>query len=139
MLKITKQQIASLDDEIAGAFARDLVRYLRAEHADAVRALDDAELLRRVHVGVARAEAYGMTWDATITAFVAMMFEIAPTFDEQPGIARVLHDERVPPDTRVDALWDRTTEEDWDEAERYAARAESFWASVSAQEEAPAP
>ncbi len=132
MLKISSQQIEVLESEIGAVYARDLARYLRVEHEDAVRALDDAELQRRVHIGIARAEAYGMTWDSTITAFVALMFEIAPTFDRQAAIRRVLDDARLPPDTRVDALWARTSDEDWDEAERYADDAEAFWKSAAA-------
>ena len=30
-------------------------------------------------------------------------------------------------DMRIDALWDRTTDQDWDEAERTAADAGAFW------------
>lgn len=127
MLRISKQQIDAMAQEGRAAYARDLARYLRAEHEDAVRSLGDEDLLRRVHLGIARAEGHGMTWDSTITAFVAMMFEIAPTFDEQPGIRRVLTDGQIAPDLRVDALWKRTTAEDWEEAARLGATAEAFW------------
>jgi hypothetical protein len=127
MLKLTVPQINALATHAGAAHVRDVARHLRAEHAEVVRALSDAELLRRVGIAVARARAYGMTWDSTITGFVAIMFVIAPTFDEQRGIRRVLHDPRIPPDTRVDALWTRTTAEDWTEAERRAVDAEDFW------------
>ena len=134
MLKITTPQIGVLHREIGAVYARDLARYIRVEHGDAVRALSDAELLRRVRIGIARAEGYGMTWDSTITAFVAIMFEIAPTFDEQAAIRRVLHDARIPPDTRVDALWTRTTEENWVEAARRAIDADAFWKSAAGED-----
>lgn len=130
MLKIGKQQMDTIDREVDRVFARDVARHMRAEHAELVGGLPDAELLRRVEIGIGRAQAYGMTWDETITAFVVIMFEIAPTFDEQPGIRRVLVDDKVAPDARIDALWDRTTEEDWEEAEQLAARAEAFWAEA---------
>jgi hypothetical protein len=110
-----------------------VARYIRAEHPDAVRAISDEELLRRVSLGIARAESHGLTWDSSITAFVAMMFEVAPTFDEQPSISRVLKDESIPADRRLEALWERTSDEDWDEAEARASSAEAFWNGVNAE------
>lgn len=132
MLTIGKQQLTALKKSVEGAYARDLTRYIRAEHPEAVEAISDEELVRRVGLGIARAEAHGLTWDSSITAFVAMMFEVAPTFDEQPAIARVLKDESIPANRRIDALWDRTTDEDWDEAEARAGSAEAFWIGASA-------
>jgi hypothetical protein len=44
------------------------------------------------------------------------MFIIAPNFDQQPGIHRVLTDASLPPDRRVDDLYARTTDADWEEA-----------------------
>lgn len=131
MLKISKQQLDALGQEKRAAYARDLARYLRAEHGDAVRDLSDVELRRRVRIGIARAERYGITWDSTITAFVAIMFEIAPTFDEQAAIRRVLEDARIAPDTRVNALWARTTDLDWEEAQRRSIDAEGFWKNAA--------
>jgi hypothetical protein len=86
-------------------------------------------------VAIARAVRYDLTWDTSITAFVAIMFAVAPNFDEQPAIRAVMNDERVPPNLRIDALWDRTTDDDWEEAALYAAQAEDgFWrAALPAQ------
>lgn len=127
MLKITRLQMATIDHSVEDAYARDMALYLREEHADEVGGLSDKELLARVNVAIARALTYELTWDESITAFVAIMFVVAPTFDEQPAIRAVLRDERVPPNLRIDALWERTTDEDWDEAEKAAERAEDFW------------
>jgi hypothetical protein len=132
MLTIGKQQLDALKESIDRVYARDVAQYIRAEHPEAVEALSDEELLRRVSLGIDRAGSHGLTWDASITAFVAIMFEVAPTFDEQPAIARVLKDESIPADHRIDALWERTTDEDWDEAEARAPLAEAFWNGVSA-------
>lgn len=128
MLKIYKEQLAEMERRSEVEYVGDLARHLRAEHGEAVAGLDDAELERRIRIGVARAEYYGMDADAAIFGFVAMMFEVAPTFDRQPAIRRVLRDDSIPPDLRIDALWDRTTDEDWDEAERLGQEAEAFWA-----------
>jgi hypothetical protein len=136
MLKVSAKQREMLNQAIEEAFVREVCRHLRAEHAPRCEGLDDAELSRRARVGIARARIHDLEWDTSITAFVAIMFEVAPTFDEQPAIRRVLGDRRVSPSQRIDALWDRTTEEDWDEAERYGERAEAFWSSAGAGERA---
>jgi hypothetical protein len=130
MLKIGTRQRELLDHAVEAAFVRDLARHLREEHPEPCAGLSDAEIARRAAIGIARARSHELAWESSITAFVAIMFEVAPTFDEQPAIRRVLGDRRVSPDDRIDALWDRTTEEDWDEAERGAARAEGFWTSA---------
>jgi hypothetical protein len=133
MLTLGKPQIDAIKESVERAYARDVARYMRAEHSESVAALADDELLRRVRLGIARAESHGLTWDSSITAFVAIMFEVAPTFDEQPAIARVLKDESLAPNKRIEALWELTTDEDWDEAEARAPFAESFWNGVDAE------
>jgi hypothetical protein len=130
MIKVGVKQREMLDRAVEAAFVREIARHLRAEHPARCEGLGDEELARRAEIGIARARAHGLTWDASITAFVAIMFEVAPTFDEQPAIRRVLSDRRVSANRRIDALWDRTSEEDWDEAEAHAGRAESFWSSA---------
>jgi hypothetical protein len=74
------------------------------------------ELDRRIRNGIARAVDYGITLVAGIAAFVGMMFEIAPNFDEQPGIARALLDPAIDPNQRMMELPLRTTDEDWQHA-----------------------
>jgi len=128
MIKISKRQMAVIDSSVEEAYARDMARYLREEHPEDVAGLSDEQLYGRVHVAIARAVRYDLTWDTSITAFVAIMFAVAPNFDEQPAIRAVMSDERVPPNLRIDALWDRTTDDDWEEAALYAAQAEDgFW------------
>jgi hypothetical protein len=135
MLKIGKHQMKVIDDSVEEAYARDMVRYLREEHAEDVERYSDEDLRRRVDVAIARAVKYELTWDESITAFVAIMFAVAPNFDEQPAIRAVMNDERVPPNLRIDALWDRTSDEDWEDAARLAETAEDgFWrAALNAQ------
>lgn len=135
MLKIGKHQMKVIDQSVEEAYARDMARYLREEHAGDVAGLSDQALRRRVDVAIARATKYGLTWDESITAFVAIMFAVAPNFDEQPAIRAVMNDERVPPNLRIDALWPRTSDEDWEEAARLAEGAEEgFWrAALNAQ------
>lgn len=110
------------------AFERRVALYLREHHAAevvtlpegerAVEDLDDETLLRMARSGIARARAYGMSWESSITAFVVIMFVVAPNFDDHPLIRRTLEDEEVEPDLRVEQLWELTTEENWEAAAR---------------------
>lgn len=135
MIKISKKQLTVIERSVEDAYARDMARYMREEHAEDVDGLPDGELLARVTIGIARAQSYGLTFDEEITAFVAMMFAVGPTFDDQPAIRAVLTDDRLPPNWRIDALWDRTTDDDWEEAARLAEHAESAWQSARARVE----
>jgi hypothetical protein len=70
--------------------------------------------------GVARARAYGLTWESSITSFVILMFKVAPNFDQHPAINRALNDTQVAPDARIQRLLEVTTSSDWWEAkDRY--------------------
>lgn len=130
MLKIGKRQMQVIHAEVEAAYVRDMAAYLRREHADDVAALSDEELDRRAAIAIARALKYDLTWDSSITAFVAIMFSVAPNFDEQPAIRAVMNDESVPPNLRIDALWPRTTDDDWEEAARLASGSgDDFWRS----------
>lgn len=127
MLSIRAEQMRAFKTAAETAFLRGLVRHLRENHAEEevvtpagefrVEELDDETLLRMAGAGVERARRYGMSWESSLTAFVVLMFVVAPNFDEHPLIRRVLGDEQVAPDLRLDGLWEQTTEENWEAAE----------------------
>ncbi|MET0649847.1 MAG: hypothetical protein ABW208_24825 [Pyrinomonadaceae bacterium] len=126
MLTIRPEQLEAFSPLAEAAFARRVVEYLRENHADEpvtlaagelpVKDVDDATLFRLVRGGIERAGSYGMTWESTITAFVVIMFTVAPNFDEHPLIRRALTDARFEPNERLDAIWDSTTNENWEAA-----------------------
>ncbi|MFT3772594.1 MAG: hypothetical protein QM820_44960 [Minicystis sp.] len=117
MLTIRDPQLAALRAAREPAFLDDLVAHLRAYHPDAVEDLSDDEIRARARVGVRRAGRYGFDKGRTAAAFVALMFEIAPNFDEHPAIRRCLTDEAIPVDARILDLVHRTTAAAWEEAE----------------------
>ena len=84
-----------------------------------VEELPDEILLEMVRNGIARARNYGMSWESSLTAFVVLMFVIAPNFDQHPNIQQVLKDTTIVPDERIDHLWERTSEEDWEKVEQH--------------------
>ncbi|HLM02671.1 MAG TPA: hypothetical protein VK400_16575 [Pyrinomonadaceae bacterium] len=84
-----------------------------------VEQLPDEILLGMVRSGIARARNYEMSWESSLTAFVVLMFVIAPNFDQHPNIQRVLKDTTIVPDERIDHLWERTSEEDWEKVAQH--------------------
>jgi hypothetical protein len=94
--------------------------HLCDEQPEAVAELRDAEILSRIHTGIARARSHELSGDGAIMAFVTLMFLVAPNFDEHPRIREALDNTAVEPGERMRQIFQSTGEADWDEA---AARA----------------
>ena len=128
MLTIRPEQLDAFQPQAKAAFINQLVDYLRREHADStvqlpdrmstVEEIPDETILEMVRNGIARARKYGISWESSIGAFVVLMFVTAPNFDEHPLIHRTLTDDSVEPNSRVDRMWERTTEENWEAVEQ---------------------
>jgi hypothetical protein len=124
MLKIRPEQFAVFQPVAEHAFIRRVVEHLRENHPDVVvqfasgvmliKQIGDEKLHALVKRGIARARALGMDWESGITAFVVLLFIAAPNFDQHPLIQRVLKDERVAANIRVEQLWERISEENWE-------------------------
>lgn len=117
MLIIRKRQMEVFKKAGEKNFVAELAQTVRENHAEAVEDSSDEELKEYVRVGIARARGHGLVSEEAITAFVRLMFDIAPNFDEQTNIARMLKDERVEPDDRIELVLEAASEEDWAEAE----------------------
>jgi hypothetical protein len=110
------------------AFASRVLEYLQKSHADTAVHLPAGELLIKeiatetlrgmVKHGIAQARTYGMTWESSLMTFVVFMFMVAPNFDAHPLIQLVLKDPTVEPDHRIEKLWERTTEDNWQAAKQ---------------------
>jgi hypothetical protein len=129
-LKIREEQLGAFSPVAEAAFLRRVVGHVRRHHADAAVRLPDAptattvkqlpeeRLTEMVRRGLARARRYGLTLETTLTGFVAIMFAVAPNFDAHPLLRRVLTDETVPPDSRLDEMMSKTSAENWVQVER---------------------
>ena len=114
MLKIRSGQIEAFNPVAEADFVRRVAEHVRARHPRAaVRLpgrltvagrLEDATLLALVRGGVARARRYGVEAESALAAFVVTMFLTAPNFDEHPLIRRVLADDKITPDRKIDQL-----------------------------------
>jgi hypothetical protein len=133
MLKVRHSQLKAFQPSAEAAFEHRVADYLRENHADGavklpadsgevkeveVKSLDDETLLKMIRTGIARARSYGMTWESSLTAFVVIMFVIAPNFDEHPLMTHILKDGSIEPDERIDRLWEHTTDSNWEAAKR---------------------
>lgn len=128
MLKIRSEQFEVFQPVAEAAFVRRIVEYLREHHSDTVvqlpnevilvKQISDERLQAMVRNAVTRARSYGMDWESTVTAFVVLMFVAAPNFDRHPLIERVLRDERASANSRIDQLWERTSDENWEAARK---------------------
>jgi hypothetical protein len=111
-----------MDSLIMGSdeeFVEFLVAHVKEEHPGIETERDDETLREMVRGGIERAGSHELTTAEDITAFISIMFEIAPNFDEQPQIKAVLDDENTPPEQRLEKLWTPAVpEEAWDEAEK---------------------
>ena|ERR1039458_5270366 len=101
-----------MDDELA----EHIAGHLSEEQPETLAGLSDAEIDRRVRLGLARARAHGFTDPEPATAFVALMFLVAPGFDQQPAIAAAIRSARGTPAERLRTMFSQTQEQDWDEA-----------------------
>jgi len=118
MLTIRKEQLDQMFTHDEARFVDFVVRHVQQECRDSVRDIDPVSLREMVTNGLARARAHGLRGPKDLTAFVAIMFEIAPNFDEQPDIRRALGDESVPLEGRFDAMLERVPDWAWEDAQR---------------------
>jgi hypothetical protein len=126
MLKIRPEQLEAFQPSAEAAFESRVIEYLRFEHADVVvrhhtgsitvADIKEEPLLEMIRTRLQRARDYGMSWESSLMAFMVLTFVVSPTFDHQPAIRRVLLDETIEPDLRIDQLWEQTSEEDWEAA-----------------------
>jgi hypothetical protein len=100
----------------AGELESLIFDHLCDEHPESVAGLKDSEIKSRIRAGIIRARSHGLDTDGSATAFVSLMFLVAPDFDRQPAIRRALTSKDQPPDDRIKTLFASTSEDDWAEA-----------------------
>ena len=118
MLVIRQEQIDTLIKGSDEEFVEFLVAHVKEEFPEKTSEHKDERLHLMVKGGIKRAESHDLTRAEDITAFISIMFEIAPNFDEQAQIKAVLDDKMYPPEDRIERLWSPLVpDEAWEEAE----------------------
>jgi hypothetical protein len=120
---IREDQISLFDRTVKTAFIEQLAAYLRSRHGNTVVRLSDGELPvaalaggtleTLVQTGIDRASAYGISWRSALASFVVTMFVVAPNFNEDTCVHRLLSDGDIEPDYRMDSVREHVTEGHW--------------------------
>ncbi len=116
VLRDAQMQAFIASDE---AEVRRVVRNaVQAANPTRVEGYSDEKLDRMLKGAIARARGHELSKPQDIAAFVAIMFETSPRFDEQSDIADVFSDINYRPEERLYQLFERISDEVWAEAER---------------------
>lgn len=128
MLTIRDDQMEAFQETAEAAFAKSIVEYIKENHGEEivqipagkckVTHLPEDIFYQMVRKSLQRAKRYEFSLRPTLKAYVVLRFVVAPNFDDHPIIKRVLTDENVPADERIDQLWDKTSEQNWEAAEQ---------------------
>ena len=113
---IRRQQMQAFQREAERLFVGDTAEHLRRHYPEHVSGIPEEVLKAMVRGGITRGRGHGLTFRSTLTAFISLMFVVAPNFDEQPSIHEVLTNPNLPSDSRLDLLTALTTDDDWREA-----------------------
>lgn len=118
MLIIRTEQIQHFIAKNDAELNRLIAQALREANPERIADYDDEKLSAMIQIGIERAKSHDIERAEDIGAFVALMFEIAPNFDEQDEIKIVLADTNFPVSDRLAQLWERTSDEAWEKAEQ---------------------
>jgi hypothetical protein len=123
MLKVRPEQIEAFRLQAEADFVERVAAYLVEEYSESVVQLPTGlltveqipgnQLSQMIENGIARARVYGLNFESSLSAFVTLMFVVAPNFYEHPLIHQILTDEKTEANSRLDDLWERTSEENW--------------------------
>jgi hypothetical protein len=121
MLTIRSEQLAALAETQFDRVIAELRQYLRTHHAEATAHLDDDTLTHCIRIGVRRARSWGFDTLFGLGLFVALMFEVAPDFDTDPKIRKLLANPSLSLSRRLNGLETALTDLEW---EQLSARAD---------------
>lgn len=121
---IRSEQMTMFQTEAEEGFVRRLSAHLLEHYAKslvrtpdieaAVEELSEETLHSLIRSSIDRARSYDISFESSIAAFSAVMFEVAPNFDKHRLSEVLLNDEEVDPNNRLDALLEVFTEKNWD-------------------------
>jgi len=124
-LTVRSEQMEVMRGVSEANFERRLGAHLRQSYPESVVKLPDggefqvSELLedtldRLVRASIGKARAYEMTQESSISVFAALMFDVAPNFDQHRLCNVLLGDDEKPPNARVDDILTVLTEKNFE-------------------------
>lgn len=116
MLTLRPAQIHEFLQGDEPAFVDAILAQLRQSHPTWRQT--DAMLRDSIRVGIKRARRNGLSSDRHISEFVLIMGEVAPNFDQQKDIRRMLDDANLPVEARWERLFTPEFDAAWEEADQ---------------------
>lgn len=118
----------------AEAIDRDLVKviywHMRNHHSRPVQFLDRPGLEARLQIAIHQARRYGLGTISDLASFAALMFELAPNFDQHPSFKRILEDQSIMVEVKMKKLSSAMSDVEWNEAA--ASYDRNYWAKALA-------
>ena len=118
MLIVRQEQIRHFIAKDDSEVIKRIGQAIRASDSKNLGIFDNKKLEAMVEIGIERAKSHGLELAEDLAAFVALMFEVAPNFDEEEEIKAALEDTNLVPSDRLAQLWERTSDEAWEGAEK---------------------
>ena len=117
MLIIRTEQIQHFIAKDDSELVKLIAGIMRTASAERVAGHPDETLETMVQTGIERARTHNFDRAEDIAAFVAVMFEVSPTFDENDEIKTILDEPSFPVEDRFEQLWERVPDETWKKLE----------------------
>lgn len=117
MLVIKKEQIEKFIAEDDTQLVRVLRDIIREAFHEGVEGYSDETLDGMVRIGVERARSRGFSMAPDIAAFVAIMFEISPDFDQEEQVDAFLKDDTFSASMKIEQMLGRVQDDNWVKAE----------------------
>lgn len=117
MLIIREEQIQHFIAKDDSELVKLIAEIIRTANNERVADYSDETLESMVQIGIERARTHHFDRAEDIAAFVGVMFETSPTFDEKEEIKVILDDTNSSVEERFEQLWEVIPDETWKELE----------------------
>ena len=128
LIQLRDQQLRACGEAIDRDLVKVIYWHLRNHHAKSVQFIDKKPLEERIQYAIVKARRYSLGTVSDLAGFAALMFELAPNFDEHPSFRQVLEDPQVAPETKMKRLSQVISDREWKEAALLYDR--KFWPTV---------
>ncbi len=132
MIQIRASQIDEMLQRDEPAFINKILQHILEECPSR---LPLSMLREMVANGLIRARHHGLHTTAQLTAFVTLMFGIAPNFDMQPSLRAALEETKTPIDERWERLFTLEFDAGWEAAGEAGFYDEGAWFPELKEEE----
>jgi hypothetical protein len=116
MIRIIEGQFAQTLQREPDRFFDGIVQHLIESNPEELRGIPLTHIRDMVEMGVQRARLHGLVDDSDLFAFVSVMFEIAPNFDEEPTLRAALEAPAQNPKERWESLFGDQFNDAWERA-----------------------